>query len=260
MWESCRTMSLVGGFSRGSPVSPALSFRRRFILTSITLIGSQDIDAKSPKYVHHPAQTLNNPRQAARATLLDTTAEHKFKSRMKEGMAKSVLWFRPGFEMVPKVYDLGALPMPGHFYPGKETIGRRWYGRWEGVPADSSGNTEFHLIKRLAGFPWRSRMVRRRSGVQEVLGSNPGELGGHTTVTSLPGSLKHSVLQSRGFRNGTTNHVRKSRRGTCRKLRRDKDKGDAATRIKCPIASNSKALNCRAVFLSHCVYLWDFQR
>ncbi|KAJ8891984.1 hypothetical protein PR048_004549 [Dryococelus australis] len=27
MWESCRTMSLVGGFSRGSPVSPALSFR-----------------------------------------------------------------------------------------------------------------------------------------------------------------------------------------------------------------------------------------
>ncbi|KAJ8871827.1 hypothetical protein PR048_028167 [Dryococelus australis] len=28
MWESCRTMPLVGGFSRGSPVSPGLSFRR----------------------------------------------------------------------------------------------------------------------------------------------------------------------------------------------------------------------------------------
>ncbi|KAJ8866147.1 hypothetical protein PR048_033671 [Dryococelus australis] len=28
MWESCRTMSLVGGFSRGYPVSPALPFRR----------------------------------------------------------------------------------------------------------------------------------------------------------------------------------------------------------------------------------------
>ncbi|KAJ8895362.1 hypothetical protein PR048_000694 [Dryococelus australis] len=27
MWESCRTMRLVGEFSRGSPVSPALSFR-----------------------------------------------------------------------------------------------------------------------------------------------------------------------------------------------------------------------------------------
>ncbi|KAJ8869175.1 hypothetical protein PR048_030745 [Dryococelus australis] len=35
MWESCR-------FSRGYPISPTLSFRRRFILASITLIGSQD--------------------------------------------------------------------------------------------------------------------------------------------------------------------------------------------------------------------------
>ncbi|KAJ8866644.1 hypothetical protein PR048_032505 [Dryococelus australis] len=43
MWESCRTMPLVGGFSRGSPVSPVLSFWRHSIFTSITLIGSQDI-------------------------------------------------------------------------------------------------------------------------------------------------------------------------------------------------------------------------
>ncbi|KAJ8877259.1 hypothetical protein PR048_021713 [Dryococelus australis] len=47
MWESCRTMPLVGGFSRGSPVFPILSFRRCSILTSITLIGSQDLDVKS---------------------------------------------------------------------------------------------------------------------------------------------------------------------------------------------------------------------
>ncbi|KAJ8893882.1 hypothetical protein PR048_006483 [Dryococelus australis] len=37
-WESCRTMPLAGGFSRGSPVSPAPSFRRRSIFASITLI------------------------------------------------------------------------------------------------------------------------------------------------------------------------------------------------------------------------------
>ncbi|KAJ8870895.1 hypothetical protein PR048_027196 [Dryococelus australis] len=43
-WESCRTMPLVGGSSRGCPVSPALSFRRCSIFTSITLIGSQDLD------------------------------------------------------------------------------------------------------------------------------------------------------------------------------------------------------------------------
>ncbi|KAJ8884400.1 hypothetical protein PR048_016257 [Dryococelus australis] len=40
MWESCRTMPLVGGFSSESPVSPALSFRRCSILTSITLVKS----------------------------------------------------------------------------------------------------------------------------------------------------------------------------------------------------------------------------
>ncbi|KAJ8877410.1 hypothetical protein PR048_021864 [Dryococelus australis] len=46
-WESCRTMPLVGGFSRESPVSPASSFRRRSIFTSIGHIGSHDLTVKS---------------------------------------------------------------------------------------------------------------------------------------------------------------------------------------------------------------------
>ncbi|KAJ8874259.1 hypothetical protein PR048_025102 [Dryococelus australis] len=46
-WESCRTMPLVGGFSRGSPVSPASSFRRLSISTSITLVGYEDLNVKS---------------------------------------------------------------------------------------------------------------------------------------------------------------------------------------------------------------------
>ncbi|KAJ8869228.1 hypothetical protein PR048_030800 [Dryococelus australis] len=46
-WESCRTMPLVDGFSRGSPASPAPSILRRSIFTSITLISSQDLAAKS---------------------------------------------------------------------------------------------------------------------------------------------------------------------------------------------------------------------
>ncbi|KAJ8880603.1 hypothetical protein PR048_017073 [Dryococelus australis] len=45
--ESCRTMPSVGGYSRGSPVSSALSFRCRSILTSITHVGSQDLTVKS---------------------------------------------------------------------------------------------------------------------------------------------------------------------------------------------------------------------
>ncbi|KAJ8866989.1 hypothetical protein PR048_032851 [Dryococelus australis] len=42
-WESCRAMPLVGGSSRGSPVSPAPSFRRRSIFTSTTLIGRPNL-------------------------------------------------------------------------------------------------------------------------------------------------------------------------------------------------------------------------
>ncbi|KAJ8891742.1 hypothetical protein PR048_004277 [Dryococelus australis] len=46
-WESCRTMPLVGGFPRGSPVFPTPSFRRCSVFTSITLIGSQDLAVTS---------------------------------------------------------------------------------------------------------------------------------------------------------------------------------------------------------------------
>ncbi|KAJ8879993.1 hypothetical protein PR048_020614 [Dryococelus australis] len=46
-WESCQMMPLVGGFSRGSPVSLVPSFRRRSTLTPIVLIGSPDLAAKS---------------------------------------------------------------------------------------------------------------------------------------------------------------------------------------------------------------------
>ncbi|KAJ8888347.1 hypothetical protein PR048_007836 [Dryococelus australis] len=42
MWESCRKTPLLGGFCRGSPGFSTLSFRRCYILTSITVIGSQD--------------------------------------------------------------------------------------------------------------------------------------------------------------------------------------------------------------------------
>ncbi|KAJ8891527.1 hypothetical protein PR048_004055 [Dryococelus australis] len=46
-WESCRTMPLIGGFSRGPSLRHALSFLRCSVLTSILLIGSQDLAVKS---------------------------------------------------------------------------------------------------------------------------------------------------------------------------------------------------------------------
>ncbi|KAJ8880343.1 hypothetical protein PR048_016810 [Dryococelus australis] len=50
--ESCWTMPLVGGSSRGSPVSPVPSFRRRSIFTPITLIDSEGLAAKSRSNLH----------------------------------------------------------------------------------------------------------------------------------------------------------------------------------------------------------------
>ncbi|KAJ8880581.1 hypothetical protein PR048_017051 [Dryococelus australis] len=60
--DSCRTMPLVGGFSRGSPVSPAPSYRCRSIFTSLTLIGSQDLAVKSrPNLFSHSIKLLRGP-------------------------------------------------------------------------------------------------------------------------------------------------------------------------------------------------------
>ncbi|KAJ8865933.1 hypothetical protein PR048_033456 [Dryococelus australis] len=59
-WESSRMTPMIGGFSRGSPISPAISFRRCSILTSITLIGSQDLDVEShPNLVTNPLFTVD---------------------------------------------------------------------------------------------------------------------------------------------------------------------------------------------------------
>ncbi|KAJ8897541.1 hypothetical protein PR048_002889 [Dryococelus australis] len=60
-WESSRTVPLVDGFSRGSPVSPSPSSRRRSIFTSITLFGSQDLAVKSrPNLFTHSIDPLKN--------------------------------------------------------------------------------------------------------------------------------------------------------------------------------------------------------
>ncbi|KAJ8890586.1 hypothetical protein PR048_010095 [Dryococelus australis] len=58
-WESCRTITLVSGVSRGSPASPAFYFRRCSTLILITLIGSQDLAVKScPNLFTHSGSIL----------------------------------------------------------------------------------------------------------------------------------------------------------------------------------------------------------
>ncbi|KAJ8874051.1 hypothetical protein PR048_024891 [Dryococelus australis] len=62
MWDPCRTMPLVGGFSRRFPVFPALSFQRCSVLTLITIIGSQYFDAESRlnPFTHSPQKALKS--------------------------------------------------------------------------------------------------------------------------------------------------------------------------------------------------------
>ncbi|KAJ8895487.1 hypothetical protein PR048_000820 [Dryococelus australis] len=60
-WESSRTMPLVGWFSRGSPVSPALHYGAGPFSPRFTLIGSQDTDVRGrPNYSTCALDDLSN--------------------------------------------------------------------------------------------------------------------------------------------------------------------------------------------------------
>ncbi|KAJ8895602.1 hypothetical protein PR048_000938, partial [Dryococelus australis] len=67
MWESCRTMPLVGGFSRGSPVPPVLAFLCCSI-PHIILIGYQDPNPST----HSTASVLLVERERRRSGKLST--------------------------------------------------------------------------------------------------------------------------------------------------------------------------------------------
>ncbi|KAJ8876006.1 hypothetical protein PR048_023914 [Dryococelus australis] len=67
LWESCRTMPLVCGFFfRESSVSPSISFRRCSILTSIALIGSQNLAVKSHPSLFSHALLLKDRKMTCR--------------------------------------------------------------------------------------------------------------------------------------------------------------------------------------------------
>ncbi|KAJ8894622.1 hypothetical protein PR048_007286 [Dryococelus australis] len=87
MWESFRTMPLVGRFSRGSPVSPAISFPRCSILNSITLSSSQYCDSErhTNLYTQFTHSRKSGVLQRAEHKFLGTAgAEQPFNFRASE--------------------------------------------------------------------------------------------------------------------------------------------------------------------------------
>ncbi|KAJ8873457.1 hypothetical protein PR048_024274 [Dryococelus australis] len=70
MWESCQMIPLVGVFSRWSPVFNALSFRRCSILTSIALIGSQDLVVKSRPNLFTSLSTFSRIKKLSKASAI----------------------------------------------------------------------------------------------------------------------------------------------------------------------------------------------
>ncbi|KAJ8883878.1 hypothetical protein PR048_015733 [Dryococelus australis] len=80
MWGSCRTMQLIGGFSRDLPFYPALSFRHRSIFTSITLIDLQYLTVESsPNLFTYSLHSLNA-----------TTRQEKKESQVQQIVDKRV--------------------------------------------------------------------------------------------------------------------------------------------------------------------------
>ncbi|KAJ8895256.1 hypothetical protein PR048_000581 [Dryococelus australis] len=98
MWESCRTMPLVGGFSRGSPSGAAL-YSPRFIF-----ISSQDLDVKSCQAVFTlrpllSTSTQNEARTSALLTKFElpraTTADRPYCRRPKRLCQQTQKHFAP---------------------------------------------------------------------------------------------------------------------------------------------------------------------
>ncbi|KAJ8876054.1 hypothetical protein PR048_023962 [Dryococelus australis] len=120
MWESYRTMPLVGGFSRGSPVSQALSFRRCSILTSITLIASQYLAVEnSPNLFTHSIMKAISTLDVAQSRTSHLVARAEVLCRGRGGSQAPEMVETPSVPRLSPVSMLitplpHSLPLEGH--------------------------------------------------------------------------------------------------------------------------------------------------
>ncbi|KAJ8897249.1 hypothetical protein PR048_002595 [Dryococelus australis] len=128
-WESCRMMPSVGGFSRGFPVSPAPSFRRCSIFTSITLIGSQDLAFKRRPNLftsHQAQQTVNRPHSVVntrKPQIGRTVKAAQFDTEICAPnfiVLKALLWsYTPSTKAIPTACSSGRLDEGSAYTAGK---------------------------------------------------------------------------------------------------------------------------------------------
>ncbi|KAJ8896346.1 hypothetical protein PR048_001690 [Dryococelus australis] len=103
VWESCRTLPLVGGFSRGSPASLPLHSGAAPHSPRFTLIDSQDLDVKKcPNLFIHPIPMIEMSMEQCRN-------ERKWKITEKTPLTSIILlldsqWRKSGSD--PRTYDL----------------------------------------------------------------------------------------------------------------------------------------------------------
>ncbi|KAJ8867023.1 hypothetical protein PR048_032885 [Dryococelus australis] len=119
--------------------------------------------------------------------------------------------------------------------------------------------------------PALSPCTARSSIVVRALASHHGDQGSIPGGFTLGFSYLGIVLDNAGCRRVFSSYSRFSRPPHTRLItligsqdldaeKRGSDKGDTATHYKHAIAAKRKVLYWRAGFLSHCLYLWDFQR
>ncbi|KAJ8883253.1 hypothetical protein PR048_015095 [Dryococelus australis] len=87
-------MPLVGGFSRGSPVYPTLSFRSCSILASVPLIGSEDLDVKGRPNVFTHSLTFHHPVKCCSFTKESNHYQERFQAHRGHSIS-------PGFVDTP---------------------------------------------------------------------------------------------------------------------------------------------------------------
>ncbi|KAJ8895319.1 hypothetical protein PR048_000644, partial [Dryococelus australis] len=254
-WESLRTMPLVGGFPRGSPVSSAPSFRRRSIFTSITLIGSQDLtdkslftystnQAKANKLIaFHPMRGHSGRHKLAKqpkcAANKNEDPEGRGRDECIVGLRST--FFFPGCS-VPQFVCSGysVRPPPPH-HP---SVRRTGFDSRRGRPRIFARGNRARPFRWSGGFlgdlPFLPALAFRRCSPLTQFHPHRLLLWRVSSFTPDQNStLAHPVFAAE----------------KC-----GSDKVDISSRIKYAIATKRKALNRRAVFSSHCVCLRDFKR